>query len=105
MSTDSCRAWLEWLKISGIRRVWSSLEIQVALTHWGQDKIAAISQTVSSDTISYMKLLYFDSVLRKCISNDPINKKRNIGSHNGMAPKGGKPMFERVVNYIIDITK
>ena len=37
----------------------SSLAFSIVLTHWGRDKMAAISQTTLSNTFYWMKMLYF----------------------------------------------
>ena len=34
--------------------------VPMGLTHWGRDKMAAISQTILSNTFSWMKMLQFD---------------------------------------------
>ena len=48
---------LSWMKFTGIR---SSSELQwLTLTHWGRDKMDAISQTTFSNAFSWMKMYWF----------------------------------------------
>ena len=42
-----------------LTRVRNCLTITSALTHWGRDKMAAISQTTYSNAFSWMKLYEF----------------------------------------------
>ena len=60
------------------------------LTHWARDKIAAISQTTSSNAFSWMKMYEFRLRFPWSLF---LRIKKNIGSDNGLAPTRRQAIF------------
>ena len=56
------------------------------ITHWGRDKIAAISQTTLSNSFSWMKMLEFRLKFLEICSIGSNLQYSTIGSDNGLAP-------------------
>ena len=56
------------------------------LTHWGRDKMAAVSQTTLSNAFSWMKMLEFDYDFTEVCSLGSNWQYPSIGSDNGLAP-------------------
>ena len=55
------------------------------LTHWGRDKMAAISQTILLNIFSLMKISDLRLKLSFLLLGGSINKYSNTGSDNGLA--------------------
>ena len=60
--------------------------VQSVLTHWGRDKIAAISQTTFSNAFSSLKMCEFWLKFHWSLFLNVNQKYSNIGSDNDLAP-------------------
>ena len=58
----------------------------IYLTHWGRDKMAAISQTTLSNAFSWMKMLEFRLQFHWIMFLGSNWQYSRIGSDNGLAP-------------------
>ena len=59
---DSIRGWYThlWLN-TPLRSIVEACPLEYRFTHWGRDKMEAISQTTSSSAFSWMKMFEFRS--------------------------------------------
>ena len=64
--------------------------IRSVLTHWGRDKMAAVSQTTLSNAFSWMKMLEF----RLRFPKGPINNIPALVQIMAWRRSGDKPLFE-----------
>ena len=66
------------------------------LTHWGQDKMAAVSQTTLSNAFSWMKMLEFRLrfISLKFVPKGPINNNPALVQIMAWRRSGDKPLSE-----------
>ena len=64
------------------------------LTHWGRDKMAAISETKVWNAFSWMKIYKFRSISPKCVHKDPINNIPALVQVMAWRRPGDKPLSE-----------
>ena len=76
----------------------SSNWIQLLLTHWGWDKMAAISQTTFSSAFSWMKTFDFPlNFLLKFVPTRLINNIPALGQIMAWRRSGDKPLSETMM--------
>ena len=72
----------------------------IPLTHWGRDKMDAISKTTLSNAFSWMKMLEFRLKIQKFVPKGPINKIPALVQIMAWRRPGDKPLSEpMLVNF------
>ena len=64
------------------------------LTHWGQDKMAAVSQTTLSNAFSWMKMRISIKISLKFVPKGPINNNPSLVQVMAWRRSGDKPLSE-----------
>ena len=78
-------------------RVWLFLQLWLNSTHWGRDKMAAISQTTLSIAFSLMKMLEFQLNFHWSLPKGPINNIPALVQIMAWRRPGDKPISEPVM--------
>ena len=65
---------------------------QLLFTHWGRDKMAAISQTIFSNAFSYENVRISIKISLKFVPKDPINNIPALGQIMPWRRRGDKPL-------------
>ena len=75
----------------------------IGWTHWGRDKMAAISQTTFSNTFSWIKSVWNSiNISLKCVPVSPINNKPTLVQIMAWRRTGETPLSEPMLACLID---